>query len=67
MDILHGLTVSYGSLRELETQLLLSKRLHLLKDTETRALFEQCEEVGRLLNGLMRTVRNRIQAKQRKG
>ena len=66
-QLLHGLTISYGSLRELETQLLLSRRLRLLKETETSAMFEQCEEVGRLLNGLMRTVRNRIQAKQRKG
>jgi four helix bundle protein len=66
-QLLHGLTVSYGSLRELETQLLLSRRLRLVKEAEIRSLFEQCEEVGRLLNGLMRTVRNRIHAKQRKG
>ena len=43
-QLLHGLTVSYGSLRELETQLLLSKRLRLLKESEASAMFEQCEE-----------------------
>src|SRR5258705_3867057 len=46
-QLLHGLHVSYGSLRELETQLLLSKRLRLLEDADTRPVFEQCEEVGR--------------------
>jgi four helix bundle protein len=65
-QLLHALRVAHGSLRELETQLLLSKRLQLLKDAETRPIFEQCEEVGRLLNGLMRTVRSRIQTSRTK-
>ena len=65
-NLLHSLRMSYGSLRELETQLLLSKRLRLLKDTDAQPMFDQCDEVGRLLNGLMKTVGNRIQAKQRR-
>jgi four helix bundle protein len=65
-QLLHGLTLSYGSLRELETQLLLSRRLRFLNETDTRAVLDQCDEVGRILNGLMRTVRNRIKATQRK-
>ena len=66
-QFLHGLMVSYGSLRELETQVLLSKRLRFLKEAKTRSVLDQCDEVGRLLNGLMRTVRNRLQAKGKKG
>jgi len=64
--LLHALNVSYGSLRELETQLLLSGRLRFLSDQDLRGLFDQCEEVGRILNGLMKTVKNRIRAKRMK-
>jgi len=65
-NLLHSLGVAYGSLRELETQTLLAKRLRLLKDNEVQVVFDQCDEVGRLLNGLMKTVRSRIQARQRR-
>jgi hypothetical protein len=51
---------------ELETQLLLSGRLRFLSDQDLRGLFDQCEEVGRILNGLMKTVKNRIRAKRMK-
>ena len=62
--LLHALSVSYGSLRELETQLLLSGRLKFVSEQDLRGLFDQCEEVGRILNGLMKTVRNRVRAKR---
>jgi four helix bundle protein len=64
--LLHALSVSYGSLRELETQLLLSRRLRFLGEPELQELFDQCEEVGRILNGLMKTVKNRVRAKRMK-
>ena len=47
---LHPLSLSYGSLRELETQLLLSGRLRFLRERELREVFDQCEELGRILN-----------------
>jgi four helix bundle protein len=64
--LLHALRVSYGSLRELETQLLPSGRLRFLSEQDLRGLFDQCEEVGRILNGLMKTVKNRVRAKRMK-
>ena len=57
----HTLTVSYGSLRELETQLLLCGRLRFLSEPELKQVFDLCEEVGRILNGLMKTVKGRIE------
>jgi len=51
---LHHLHISYGSLRELETQVMLATRLRYLNDVEP--LLEQCSEVGRLLNGLMKSM-----------
>ena len=62
-NMLHSLRISYGSLRELETQALLAQRLRFLTEAETKPLFDQCDEVGRILNGLMKTVSSRIQAK----
>jgi four helix bundle protein len=65
-NLLHSLRVSYGSLRELETQMLLAKRLRFLKEADTQPVFEQCGEVGRILNGLMTTVKSRIDQKRKR-
>jgi len=53
--LLH-LRISYGSLRELETQVLLAGRLGFMSDDQSRMLLEQSSEVGRLLNGLMKSI-----------
>jgi four helix bundle protein len=46
-----------GSLFELETQISLASDLGYLGEKEGRALAEQCAELGRMLNGLLNTVR----------
>ena len=51
-DFLHHLSIAHGSLRELETQILIAGRLRLLKDTRVDELMKMCAEVGRLINGL---------------
>jgi four helix bundle protein len=48
------LRIAYGSLRELETQLILAQRLKFLTASDTDALLERSSEVGRLMNGLMK-------------
>ena len=58
-EFLHMLGVAYGSLRELETQALLATRLKLISDTANNALAKECAEVGRLLNGLMKSLASR--------
>ncbi len=55
-QFLHMLAISYGSLRELETQVMLASRLQLMNEAACQPLLEQCSEVGRLLNGLMKSV-----------
>ena len=55
-QFLHHLHISYGSLRELETQTILSKRLRFIRDEDTSAILNHCGEVGRLLNGLMNSI-----------
>lgn len=47
------LAISRGSLFELQTQLELAGDLKLLDSVDVAALMEQCEEVARLINGLV--------------
>ena len=55
-EFVHYLAIAYGSLREAETQLLISGRLHYLKQQELNKLMELAGEVGRLLNGLSKSL-----------
>ena len=48
----HFLSMGYGSLCELQTQLLLSERLKFLDTKTLQFVFDRTDEVGRLLNGL---------------
>ena len=55
-QFLHHLHIAYGSLREVETQVILANRLRFVHEDISRALMDQCGEVGRLLNGLMKSI-----------
>ena len=59
-NFLHALLIAYGSLRELETQVILAQRLRFIADAQSRALLHECGEVGRLLNGLMQSIEARM-------
>ena len=52
-EFIHFLHISRGSLAELETQYTIASNLGLLKGAAT---LEEIAEVGRLLNGLIRTL-----------
>jgi four helix bundle protein len=52
-DFVRHLSISYGSLREVETQILIAARLQYLSTEGCRGILEMAGEVGRLLNGLM--------------
>jgi len=55
-DFVHHLSIARGSLMELETHLQIANRLGLLQDAEFDALWARCQDVGRLLNGLLRSL-----------
>jgi four helix bundle protein len=55
-EFLNHLSMAHGSLRELETQILIAERLRLLAEIETRPLADRCAEVGRLVNGLANSI-----------
>jgi four helix bundle protein len=53
------LRVAQGSLRELETHLVISQRVGLLSATAAEPLMESCGQVGKMLRGLIRTLQKR--------
>lgn len=51
-EFLHHLSYAHGSLREVETQLLIAGRLGYLRRSKVVAVMSLSAEVGRLTNGL---------------
>ena len=58
-DYLRHLLVSSASLTEMETQFILSARLGFLSPEQTESLLEACDEIGRMLGGLRKSLRVR--------
>lgn len=55
------LTQARGSLCELQTQIELSRNLHMLDAHQTEHLLAETAEIGRMLHGLLRTLRQTTQ------
>lgn len=58
-DFLRFLSIAYGSLREVETQLLIAVRLNYIGLSDFQPVQELCDETGRILNGLMSSLRGK--------
>ena len=56
-EFLHHLSIAYGSLTETETQIQIAANLNFIPQSEADGLTNKCGEVGRLLNGLLRSLR----------
>jgi four helix bundle protein len=56
-EFVHHLSIAYGSLVEAETQIQIASNLAYIENSESARLLTQCDEVGRLLNGLLRSLR----------
>jgi four helix bundle protein len=59
-DFLRFLSIAYGSLREVETLILIAERLKFLSPAQTEPLMSRAAELGRLLNGLSNSLRSRL-------
>ena len=59
-EFLHFLSIASGSLAETETFLILADRLGLATKEQTKPLQAQAADVGRMLNGLKRSLRSKI-------
>jgi four helix bundle protein len=51
-EFLHHLSIAYGSLAELETHILIARRLNYVSEENVRQLMDKIAEIGRMLNGL---------------
>ena len=61
-EFVHFLRIAHGSLREVETQVTIGQRLGYCSiHTEVR-LLDRTSEIGRLLQGLIRSVTTRMQS-----
>ena len=58
-EFLQMLSIARGSLAELETFVTLSERLGLIRRETSNSLLENCAEINRMMNGLMRSLANR--------
>lgn len=58
-DFLHFLSIAQGSLCEVETQLLIAHRLGFLADSAAAQVLELVAEVGRIVRGLSRALREK--------
>jgi four helix bundle protein len=63
-DFLRHLSIAYGSLCEAETQIVIAGRLGYIKDDASEKLMVRAGEVGRLINGLTRSLSKQIVSSQ---
>lgn len=55
-EFVRYLDIAQGSLEETKYHLILSKDLNYLNDPQFNELFNQCEEIGKMLNSLMQSL-----------
>src|SRR6266700_2890713 len=55
-EFLNHLSISYGSLMEVETHLQIAARLHYLEDSQLQTVLNNTAQIGRMLNGLISAV-----------
>ena len=55
-EFLNHLSIAYGSLSEVETQLLIAQRLSYVTDQQALPALELIREVGRIINGLLNSL-----------
>ena len=55
----HFLSMARGSLVEIETQLLIARNLKYLQPAKAEELLATADEIGRILNGLISSIKNR--------
>ena len=61
-DFLKFLSISKGSLGEVKTQLIICRRLGYLNEKQTEPLLIECDVIGRMLNGLQKSIADKLQA-----
>ena len=55
-EMIRFLSIAKGSLYEVETQLYIAIDLKYLSEKETQLVMEQCNEIGKMITGLIKTL-----------
>lgn len=59
-EFIKHLSIAYGSLMEVETQVMIAQSLNFVSIDKMNSLLEKAAEVGRLINGLTRSLREKL-------
>jgi len=59
-EFIRHLSIAYGSLAELETHIQIAERLNYLESDQVDRLMKQTSEVGRMINGLRKTLAKKL-------
>ena len=60
-EYLNHLSMAYGSLMEVETQIQIADRLRYAEKSQVQSLLSDTQQLGRMLNGLKRSLRNKLE------
>ena len=58
-EFVQHISIAYGSLAELETHIQIAERLDYIDDIQAKSLLGKTSEVGKMLNGLRRSIRQK--------
>ena len=64
-EFLNHLSMAHGSVRELETHVVLAERLHMMDGGAAKGILERAAEVGWLINGLSNSLERRTSHSER--
>lgn len=59
-EFIHHLSIAYGSLMEVETQLQIAGNLNFIAQPEVNATLMRTSEIGRMINGLSRSLQTKL-------
>ena len=62
-EFVNFLSIARGSLWELETQIEISERLHYIDSGQKNKVYEQTEEIGKMLNALANSLEQSLASK----
>jgi len=58
-NFVQHLRISQGSLKELETHLILAERVCILPSQDLQAVLTQCESLGKMVRALIRSLQDK--------
>ena len=59
-EYLQFLAIAQGSLKEVETHLIITQRLEYMTQTQLKTILARTEELGKMLGSLIRTLKDKI-------